>query len=180
MNNLYSKDLSKSVVAAKNTRLKNKINCLSTAPYGYRLDAGQRKYFFLPEYAQIIKHIFEEYIKVPNKSEIARQLNEQSIFSPGSYRLYSSKNFKGNKSTKWSSIASTSSELIFIVFGILHHPLSVYHYFAYRLLAYLELVSGLIKHRLHSLYALRVSFQRARRNHWRRYRVGALPTPGRL
>lgn len=102
MNDLYSKNLSKSVRAAKKARVEEKINCNGRAPYGYNFNR-EHKLTPDPTYAPIIRYIFEEYVKNPNFKHISRQLNERNIPTPCSRLLHLACFQNGTTPTKWHS-----------------------------------------------------------------------------
>ncbi|HEX3038635.1 MAG TPA: recombinase family protein [Oscillospiraceae bacterium] len=102
LNDMYTKNLSKNMIASRKIRFENKINCNSIAPYGYKFNID-RVLVPDPDYVPIVRYIFEEYIKDPVIAHIADKLNAQGIPSP-SFRLLKDKNYQdGSTSTKWNT-----------------------------------------------------------------------------
>lgn len=100
MNDLHSKQMGKSISAARRIRIENKHNCNCRAPYGYDFN-NEHVLVPDPEVAPIIKFIFEEYVRDPNSERIAALLNEKGIPSRGAYMLQYAENQTGGTTTKW-------------------------------------------------------------------------------
>ena len=73
LNDMYTKNLSKNMIASRKIRFENKINCNSLALYGYKFNSD-RVLVPDPDYAPIVRYIFEEYIKDPVITHIADKL----------------------------------------------------------------------------------------------------------
>lgn len=100
MNDLHSKQLGKSVKAARRIRIESKYNCNSTAPYGYSFNS---EHVLVPDLSVVptIRFIYDEYINNPNSSRIARILNERGEPNRSSYQLNNKLYQSGKFSTKW-------------------------------------------------------------------------------
>ncbi len=86
LNDEYSRDISKKIRAALDTRRASGIFIGSKASYGYRRSA-EKPGSIEPdsEAAAVVKRIFAAYLGGTSKSSIARQLNAEGIASPAVY-----------------------------------------------------------------------------------------------
>ncbi|XMB66270.1 recombinase family protein [Mycoplasmatota bacterium zrk1] len=106
MNEAYARDISKKTRSGLDARRKNGLYVSPQAPYGYIKDPNDKTKLIIDETAsEIVKKIFKLKLSGYNQSQIARELNESNILSPGRYAKYAkTKNFK-NKSQGWTSNA---------------------------------------------------------------------------
>jgi DNA invertase Pin-like site-specific DNA recombinase len=104
MNDYYSRELSKNVRTAINSK-RNKGKFIgSVAPYGY-LKASYDKNLLVidPETAPIVRRIYEEYSLKPNLSAIARRLNKEGILTPTMYKAQILRTRKQRISEQWNA-----------------------------------------------------------------------------
>ena len=86
LNDEYSRDISRKIRAALDTRRANGIFIGSKASYGYRRSAEKPGALEPdPEAAAVVRRIFADYLGGMSKSAIARQLNAERVLSPASY-----------------------------------------------------------------------------------------------
>lgn len=89
LNDLYSKDISIKIKAAKRQMIKNGRLCSGSYPFGYRkIEKGRAEKEGMPykideEAAEVIRLIFRLALKGKTNIEIARALNEQGCLTPG-------------------------------------------------------------------------------------------------
>lgn len=110
-NNIYSRDTSRKVKAAKRQRALNGLFINARAPYGYKPDsANKNKLIIDDEPAEIVRLIFKLFLEGKNRYEIAGVLTRMQIIVPSAYKtLQGMKGFtprrKGKKAScdyKWS------------------------------------------------------------------------------
>ena len=100
MNDLQSKQIGKSIRAARRIRIENKYNCNGTAPYGFFFN-NEHVLVPDPDIVPIVRFIYEEYVSNQNSSRIAAILNERGVPSRSSYLLHFNSYQNGKASTKW-------------------------------------------------------------------------------
>ncbi len=89
LNDLYSKDISMKVKAAKRQMIKNGKLCSGSYPFGYRkretreIDRDGIPYEIDEAAAEVVRLIFQMALKGKKNIEIARVLNEQGCLTPG-------------------------------------------------------------------------------------------------
>ncbi len=89
LNDLYSKDISTKVKAAKRQMIKNGKLCSGSYPFGYRkreqgeIDRDGIPYRIDEEAAKVVRLIFHLALQGKKNIEIARVLNEQGCLTPG-------------------------------------------------------------------------------------------------
>lgn len=84
---LYSKDLSLKVKSAKYRLAGQGKYINSYAPYGYVKSAEDSKRLVIDrEAAEVVKWIFHSFVKGKSQSQIARDLNDQSVLTPMQYK----------------------------------------------------------------------------------------------
>ena len=86
LNDEYSRDISKKIRAALDTRRANGVFIGSKASYGYRRAADRPGALEPdPEAAAVVRRIFSDYLGGMSKSAIARRLNAERVPSPAAY-----------------------------------------------------------------------------------------------
>lgn len=92
LNDLYSKDISMKVKAAKRQMIKNGRLCSGSYPFGYqKVEKGQKgqgnmPYMIDEDAAEIVRYIFKLALEGKKNIEIARILNEKKYPTRGSYK----------------------------------------------------------------------------------------------
>lgn len=87
MNESYSRDLSLKLRASLDTRKRNGKFVGTYAVYGYKKDPENHNALIVDdEVTDVIKRIFNDYIKGNSKCAIAKQLNKEGIPSPAEYK----------------------------------------------------------------------------------------------
>lgn len=103
INEWYLEDMSDSIKAALQTRMKAGYFIGAFAPYGYKKDPENKGHLIVDtEVAPIIKEIFHLYITGTGRTQIARILNQRGIPSPCEY--YRLKNIKKDGNAKSNSM----------------------------------------------------------------------------
>ena len=85
LNDMYARDISRKVKAAKLQRAKNGLLTASEAPYGYKKASGRLE--IDPEAARQVRFIFEMAEKGYGAVTIARELEQQNILRPKIYKI---------------------------------------------------------------------------------------------
>jgi DNA invertase Pin-like site-specific DNA recombinase len=86
INTFYSRDLSKKMKAANQTRWKKGISTSGSAPFGYVIHRGKKREWRIdPDAAAIVRMIFEKALDGLNTTEIAAYLNEKNMPTPWVY-----------------------------------------------------------------------------------------------
>ncbi len=93
INNLYSRDTSKKVRSAFETKWKQGYATASNLPFGYLKDLEHHgKWIVDPVASKFVRRIFDLALQGRNTSQIAYQLNEEKIPTPGMYeKMYKQK-----------------------------------------------------------------------------------------
>ncbi len=92
LNDLYSKDISSKVLAAKRQMIKSGKLCSGSHPYGYQKSGNRQSSHDDPPYvvdeetAWVVRFIFRLALKGASNIEIARSLNEKGILTPAMYK----------------------------------------------------------------------------------------------
>lgn len=88
LNELYSRDISMKVKAAKGQLMKEGKLCSGSYPFGYRKEGAERcrqdetPYFVDEEAAEVVRAIFRMALEGKKNIEIARALNEKGCLAP--------------------------------------------------------------------------------------------------
>ena len=98
-NEQYARDISKKVHASMNTKQKAGEFIGAFASYGYRKSIADKNKLVIDEYAaNVVRRIFDLYIKGYGKIKIAGMLNEEGILCPSEYKKENGENYKnGNR-----------------------------------------------------------------------------------
>ncbi len=102
MNEFYSRDISKKIIAGRNARRKEGFITTSHIPYGYKLSEDKRQLVINDETAPVVKKIFEWRLSGARFSEIIKRLNTLAVPSPGQYLCLSGKGYKKFANSSWS------------------------------------------------------------------------------
>ena len=103
INTFYSRDLSKKMKAANQTRWKNGIRTSGLAPFGYTVSKERKgKMDIDPEAAEIVRLIFEKAAAGCRASDIAESLNENGYPTPWVYNKMHQKQKQGEFNTEMS------------------------------------------------------------------------------
>ncbi len=86
-NDFYAKDTSKKIRAAKRAQAERGERVATRAPYGYKKDEDNPKKKIVPDegVAPIVQRIFRLCVSGKGPSQIARQLKNEQIITPGNY-----------------------------------------------------------------------------------------------
>ncbi len=88
LNDMYSKDLSRKVKASIRQRSLQGLFMGSNAPYGYIKDPNNKnKLIVNSETALVVKYIFDKILKGYGAVRIARELTENKVLTPASYKV---------------------------------------------------------------------------------------------
>lgn len=87
LNDMYAKDLSRKVKAAKRQRAKNGFFISSQAPYGYKQDPTDKNHLVVDdEAAGVVRRIFELALSGFGAVRIAKALKAERIINPSAYK----------------------------------------------------------------------------------------------
>ena len=87
LNDMYAKDLSRKVKAAKRQRAKNDFFISSQAPYGYKPKLENRNQLIVDEEAaKVVRRIFELALSGFGAVKIAKALKAERIINPSAYK----------------------------------------------------------------------------------------------
>ncbi len=87
LNDMYAKDLSRKVKAAKRQRAKNGLFISSQAPYGYKQDPADKNHLVVDEEAaKIVRTIFDLALSGYGAVKIAKALKAERIINPSAYK----------------------------------------------------------------------------------------------
>lgn len=87
INDMYAKDISNKIRAVMDTKRKNGQFIGSFAPYGYIKDPNNKNHFLIDnEASQVVKRIFDLYIKGNSIYSIVNLLNNENIDCPSKYK----------------------------------------------------------------------------------------------
>ena len=96
----YSKDLSVKIKSVRKSKAEEGKFVTAFAPYGYKKDeTNKNKLVIDQECAPIVNQIFKLYLSGSTKTEIARQLNQESVLCPMMIRRKRGENFNRNGCT---------------------------------------------------------------------------------
>lgn len=110
MNDEYSRDISLKERAASDARRKKGEFLGSFAPYGYKKDPSDvHKLVIDRPAAQIVKFIFEEFLRVQNCARIAQILMKNGVPSPLLYKRMNGSKLKNSAKTQPDLVWSSSS-----------------------------------------------------------------------
>jgi site-specific DNA recombinase len=86
-NDFYAKDTSKKIRAAKKAQAERGERVATRAPYGYKKDESNPKKKIVPDddVAPIVQRIFNLCVGGKGPSQIARQLKNEQVMTPGNY-----------------------------------------------------------------------------------------------
>ena len=85
LNDMYARDISRKVKAAKLQRAKNGLSVASEAPYGYKKSLG--RFVVDPEAAKIVRLIYELAAKGYGEVAIAKELQARGILCPSAHKI---------------------------------------------------------------------------------------------
>lgn len=107
LNDLYSKDISAKVTAAKRQMIRQGRLCSGSYPFGYRKsDEGESIYCVDHEAASVVQYIFRLALDGKRNIEIARLLNGARMPTPGVYKRQKGDfgfGLKANEQSIWDS-----------------------------------------------------------------------------
>lgn len=87
LNDMYAKDLSRKVKAAKRQRAKNGFFISAQAPYGYKQDPANHNHLVVDEEAAgVVRRIFELALSGFGAVKIAKALKAERIINPSAYK----------------------------------------------------------------------------------------------
>lgn len=87
MHSEYSRDLSKKVISASDTRRRRGEFIGAFCAYGYKKDPNNFHHLIVDEpAATVIRSIFRRYIETGNAYRIAKELNENNVLTPLEYK----------------------------------------------------------------------------------------------
>lgn len=87
LNDMYAKDLSRKVKAAKRLRAAKGYYISSQTPYGYRVDPMNRNHLIVdPEAAAVVKEIYRLALAGNSLNQISGILTKRRIIKPGVYK----------------------------------------------------------------------------------------------
>ena len=87
LNDMYAKDLSRKVKAAKRLRACKGYYISSQTPYGYRVDPKDRNHLIVdPEAAAVVKEIYRLALAGSSLKQISGILTQRRILKPGVYK----------------------------------------------------------------------------------------------
>lgn len=87
LNDMYAKDLSRKVKAAKRQRAKNGFFISAQAPYGYKQDPSNKNHLVVDEEAAgVVRRIFEFALSGFGAVKIAKALKAERIINPSAYK----------------------------------------------------------------------------------------------
>ncbi len=87
LNDMYARDLSRKVKAAKRMRASMGYYIGSQTPYGYKVDPLNRNHLVIdPEAAEVVKEIYRLALSGNSPNQICRLLSQQRILKPGAYK----------------------------------------------------------------------------------------------
>ncbi len=86
-NDFYAKDTSKKIRAVKKAQAERGERVATRAPYGYKKDENNPKKKIVPDedVAPVVQRIFNLCVSGKGPSQIARQLKNEQIITPGNY-----------------------------------------------------------------------------------------------
>lgn len=86
-NDFYAKDTSKKIRAVKKAQAERGERVATRAPYGYKKDENKPKKKIVPDEdtAPIVQRIFNLCVGGKGPSQIARQLKNEQVITPGNY-----------------------------------------------------------------------------------------------
>lgn len=88
LNDMYAKDLSRKVKAAKHQRAMNGLYISSQAPYGYKKDPNNKNQLIVDEEASlIVKKIYDLYLSGLGTPLIAKRLESEKVLTPSAYKV---------------------------------------------------------------------------------------------
>ncbi len=118
-NEQYARDISEKIHASVSTKQKAGEFIGAFASYGYRKSPSDKNKLIVDEYpAEIIRQIFDLYIKGCGKLRIASILNEQGIVCPSEYKKLKGENYQNSN-----RLDSTSYWTYSTINRILHNEL---------------------------------------------------------
>lgn len=90
VNDMYAKDISKKVMAARKSAAGKGAYIGGTAPYGYTVEetGGFRKLVIQPENAKIVRSLFERFVSGGSYGEIASWLYQEKVHRVSDYHKY--------------------------------------------------------------------------------------------
>lgn len=87
INDMYAKDISNKIRAVMDTKRKNGQFIGSFAPFGYIKDPNNKNHFLIDcEASQVVKRIFDLYIKGNSMHSIVKLLNSENVDCPSKYK----------------------------------------------------------------------------------------------
>lgn len=88
LNDMYARDISRKVKAAKRQRAKQGLFVSSQAPYGYKRDPENKNHLVIDdEAAQTVRQIFQLALAGLGEVNIAKELQSQRIIKPSVYKF---------------------------------------------------------------------------------------------
>ena len=88
LNDMYAKDLSRKVKAAKRQRALNGLYISAQVPYGYIKDPNNYNHLVVDEdVADVVRRIYKLYISGLGITEIAKTLEKEKVLTPSSYKV---------------------------------------------------------------------------------------------
>ena len=106
LNDMYSKDLSRKVKAAKKSRNQKGLYTAAQVPYGYKKDSEDKNHLIVDEEIRpIIKFIYKLALEGYGCPKIATILTEKGIYTPGYYkRINGDSRFARYKNQGWTYV----------------------------------------------------------------------------
>ncbi len=87
LNDMYARDLSRKVKAAKRQRAHKGYYISGQTPYGYRVDPSNRNHLIIDEEAAaVVREIYRLALSGSSLNQISRILNQRRIIKPGMYK----------------------------------------------------------------------------------------------
>ena len=87
LNDMYARDISRKIKAAKRQRAKLGLYISSQPPYGYRVDQDNHNHLVVdPEAAQTVRLVFELALHDMGTITIAKELGKRKILKPAAYK----------------------------------------------------------------------------------------------
>lgn len=88
LNDMYAKDLSRKVKAAKRQRALNGLYISAQVPYGYIKDPNNYNHLVIDEDVDdVVRKIYKLYISGLGITEIAKTLEKEKVLTPSSYKV---------------------------------------------------------------------------------------------
>lgn len=87
LNDMYARDISRKIKAAKHQLAKNGLVIASQTPYGYKLSENNERHLLIDhEAAEVVKLIFQLALQNKGTVEIAKELKKRQILTPSAYK----------------------------------------------------------------------------------------------